>query len=102
MLLGGVSHTVNDPSECPATWRGAKVVYTEVFGAGNEVVGYWCLAEGSIGRDGNRRHLTIPVGEAEGYPVWYGLIPLVVAFTGFGLTRLFTKPGVESDTQVAA
>lgn len=91
VLFGGMSHTVQVPSECPPTWEGDNVVATEVFGPDGEIVGYWCLVEGSVRPDGTRRYLSIPVGTAEGYPGWYGFIPLAAAGAGFGLSKLRTK-----------
>lgn len=96
VLFGGMTHTVQDPAECPATWDGDTVIATEVFDADGEIAGYWCLVEGSIGSDGIQRYLSIPIGEAEGFPSWYGFLPLTAAGAGFGLTRVLTKSSEDS------
>lgn len=92
LLFGGVSHTVQDASECPETWEDANVIAAEVFGPQGEPAGYWCLVEGSISRSGVQNYHTLPIGESDGFPTWYGFLSLAVAVTGFGLTRLLTKP----------
>ncbi|MEN8040588.1 MAG: hypothetical protein ABFR95_03705, partial [Actinomycetota bacterium] len=45
VLFSGISFTVQDPSECPATWEGDPVVVSEVFAPDGSVSGYWCIVE---------------------------------------------------------
>ena len=96
-MFSGYTYTVASPDDCPPTWEGEDVSWTEVLDRSGNPAGYWCLIQGSFTQTNEPRFHNIPVGVRAGYAQWYGFAVMLVGVGLIGASFLARRSTSEPD-----